>query len=86
MIQISVGSVPRGNSCDLCQVFVIVVVVAVVDNVEVLPYVRRNRRFIRDGTPGRPPRLSHSSCALNPTQLKCCFTSTETVGLLGTGT
>ena len=29
--------------------------------VEVLLYVRRNRRFIRDGSPGRPPRLSHSS-------------------------
>ena len=29
--------------------------------VEVLLYVHRNRRFIRDGSPGRPPRLSHSS-------------------------
>ena len=28
--------------------------------VEVLLYVHRNRRFIRDGSPGRPPRLSHS--------------------------
>ena len=28
---------------------------------EVLLYVHRNRRFIRDGSPGRPPRLSHSS-------------------------
>ena len=27
---------------------------------EVLFYVHRNRRFIRDGSPGRPPRLSHS--------------------------
>ena len=43
-------------------------------------YVHRNRRLSRDGSPGRPPRLSHSSWAL-----KCCFTSTETVGLLGTG-
>ena len=25
-----------------------------------LLYVHRNRRFIRDGSPGRPPRLSHS--------------------------
>ena len=25
--------------------------------VEVLPYVHRNRGFIRDGSPGRPPRL-----------------------------
>ena len=29
--------------------------------VEVLLYVHRSRRFIRDGSPGRPPRLSHSS-------------------------
>ena len=32
--------------------------------VEVLLYVHRNRRLIRDGSPGRPPRLSHSSWAL----------------------
>ena len=31
--------------------------------VEVLLYVRRNRRLIRDGSPGRPPQLSHSSWA-----------------------
>ena len=29
--------------------------------VEVLFYAHRNRRLIRDGSPGRPPRLSHSS-------------------------
>ena len=29
--------------------------------VEVLLYVHRNCRLIRDGSPGRPPRLSHSS-------------------------
>ena len=29
--------------------------------VEVLLYVHRNRRFIMDGSPGCPPRLSHSS-------------------------
>ena len=29
--------------------------------VEVLLYVHRNRRFIRDGSQGRPHRLSHSS-------------------------
>ena len=28
---------------------------------EVLHYVHRNRRLIRDRSPGRPPRLSHSS-------------------------
>ena len=33
----------------------------------VLPYVHRNRRLIRDGSPGRPPRLSHSSCAMTST-------------------
>ena len=44
-----------------------------------LLYVHRNRRLIRDGSSGRPPRLSHSS------RVQCCFTSTETVGLLGTG-
>ena len=27
---------------------------------EVLPYVHRNRRFVRDGSQGRPPRLSHT--------------------------
>ena len=31
--------------------------------VEVLLYVHRSRRFIRDGGPGRPPRLSHTSWA-----------------------
>ena len=30
----------------------------------VLLYVHRNRRLIRDGSPGRPPRLSHSSWTL----------------------
>ena len=33
----------------------------------VLLYVHRNRRLIRDGSPGWPPRLSHSSCALTYT-------------------
>ena len=37
------------------------------------------------GSPGRPPRLSHSSWALMWDLVECCFTSTETVGLLGTG-
>ena len=36
-------------------------VVVVVVVVAVLLYVHRNRRLIRDGSPGRPPRLSHSS-------------------------
>ena len=40
--------------------------------------VHRNRRLIRDGSPGRPPPLSHSSWVLS-SSLQCCFTSTETV-------
>ena len=43
--------------------------------VEVLLYVHRNHRFIKDGSPGCPPQLS---------LLKCCFMSTETIGLLRT--
>ena len=52
-----------------------------------LLYVHRSRRFIRDGSPGRPPRRSHSSRVLSRGKLllKYCFKSTETVGLLGTG-
>ena len=44
-----------------------------------LLYVHRNRRLIRDGNPGRPPRLSHSSRALKGVALIdfCCLTSTE---------
>ena len=33
----------------------------------VLIYIHRNRRLIRDGNPGRPPQLSHSSWTLNAT-------------------
>ena len=43
--------------CDSPFCLVVVVVVVVV----VLPYVHRNRRVIRDGSPGRRPRLSPSS-------------------------
>ena len=43
---------------------------AIVVVVEVLLYVHRNRRLIRDGSPGRPPRLSHSSWTLT---LPLCF-------------
>ena len=53
-----------------------------------LLYVHRNHRLIRDGSPGRPPRFSHSSWTLFAVDwwwLKCCFTSTETVDLLGMG-
>ena len=48
-------------------------------------YVHRNRRFIRDGSTGHPPRLSTAPDLRRVGGLKCCFTSTETVGLLGTG-
>ena len=37
---------------------------SVVVVVEMLLYVHRNSRLIRDGSPGRPPRLSHSSWVL----------------------
>ena len=36
--------------------------------VQVLLYVHRNRGLIRNGSPGRPPRLSHSSPALTSVQ------------------
>ena len=42
--------------------------------------------LVRTDSPGRPPRLSHNSwtmCILR--SVECCFTSAETVGLLGTG-
>ena len=35
---------------------------------EVPLYVHRNRRLIRDGSPGRPPLRSHSSWALSSTK------------------
>ena len=40
---------------------VVVVGIAAAVVIEVLLYVLRNCRFIRDGSLGRPPRLSHSS-------------------------
>ena len=36
-------------------------IVVVAAAAEVLLYVHRNRRLISDGSPGRPPRFSHSS-------------------------
>ena len=36
-----------------------------------LLYVHRNRRLIRDGRPGRPPRLSHSAWALISLDRSC---------------
>ena len=44
------------SSIPVSQVVLVVVVV-----VEVLLYDHRNRRLIRDGSPGQPPQLSHSS-------------------------
>ena len=52
-------------------------------NVALLP--QRPYALFRMGSPGRPPRVSHSSRVLTYSWLKCCFTSTETVGFLGTG-
>ena len=54
---------------------------------EVLLYVHRNRRLIRDGSPGRPPRLSHSSwvlgnCTNNPCSRSSKLQSTRTTGCL----
>ena len=57
-----------------------------------LLYVHRNRRFIRDGIPGAQD--GHLDFHTAPERgwgggggwlVECCFTSTETVGLLGTG-
>ena len=41
--------------------------------VEVLLYVHRNRRLIRDGRPERPPRLSYSSWTLGFMLTLCRF-------------
>ena len=41
---------------------------------EVLLYVHRNRRLIRDGSPGRPPWLSHSSWAHFSVNARCVIT------------
>ena len=48
----------------------------------VLLYVHRNHRLIRDGTPGRPPRLSHSSWALQVSGGTCEFLTTWIACLL----
>ena len=72
--------VPRscGYSARVCMYTVAWSFVAVF--VEVFLYVHRNRRFIRE------VHLDfHTAPELWGTALKCCFTSTETVGLLGTG-
>ena len=51
------------SSCSVCMYTVVWSFVVVF--VEVFLYVHRNRRFIRDGSPGRPPRLSHGSSELH---------------------
>ena len=56
--------------------------------VEVLLYIHRNRRLIRNGSPRTATSTfpQFLSSDYHPVErLKCCFTSTETVGLLGTG-
>ena len=46
-------------------------------------YVHRNRRLIRDWSPGRPPFFSHSSWALQfVSKSTWCLTSTETIRLI----
>ena len=47
--------------------------------VEVLLYVHRKRRFIRDGRPRRPPRLSHTSWALMSLSLLCSLLNPQTL-------
>ena len=47
----------------------------------VLLYVNRNRRFIRDGSPGRPPRLSHSSWALSAESVDFWVAADQKLGL-----
>ena len=42
-------------------------------DVEKSLYVHRNRTFIRDRSPGRPPQLSHSSWAMVPAFLYVCL-------------
>ena len=56
------------GQCDICWVvntirFVAELALCFSRLVEVLLYVHRNRRLIRDGSPGRPPPLLHSSSA-----------------------
>ena len=44
--------------------------------------LQRPYGLLGTGSPGRPPRLSHSSCALiflHRSFVQCCFTSTETM-------
>ena len=43
----------------------------------VLLYVDRNRGLIKDGSPGRPPRLSHSSCALTQRAQRASFNTSD---------
>ena len=53
---------------------------------EVLLYVHRNRRFIRDGSQESTSTFTQLLSSVRRGWLvECCFTSTETVGLLGTG-
>ena len=51
--------------------------------VEVLLYVHRSHRLIGDGSPGKPPQLSHSSWALSSKPLNIhpqgCSSSTSNV-------
>ena len=53
-----------------------------------LLYVHRNRRLIRDGWRTQDGHLDFHTApelCVYATLVECCFTSIETVGLLGTG-
>ena len=47
------------------------------DEVEVLLYVHRNRRLVRDGSPRQPPQLSHSTWALTVSICTLIFLYTQ---------
>ena len=59
------SSILKVVGCCCCCVCVCVCLSLSLKLVEVLLYVHRNRRFIRDGSPRCSPRLSHSSWALS---------------------
>ena len=50
-----------------------------------LLYVHRNRRLIMDREPRTATSTFTQLLSLVRVMAECCFTSTETVGLLGTG-
>ena len=53
--------------------------------VEVLLYVHRNRRLIRDGEPRTATSTFTQLLSSESWLVECCFTSTETIRLIRTG-